>query len=181
MDDALRSYLDAHVAHHETTESWPIHGRLKVRLALGSTLPPPHVSSSILAIVVNANRHVLFLHPSSPSGTIAHVLIGGRPEAGETPEQTVIREALEETGWRIEPIRLIGFRHFQHLDPNTPRNDRPYPDFIQPIYAARAIAHEPALALPADRIPAEFIDFEVAENLTEPGQRPLLRATIEAF
>jgi 8-oxo-dGTP pyrophosphatase MutT (NUDIX family) len=121
---------------------------------------------------------VLFLYPSTPNGSIAHVLIGGRPEPGETPEQTIIREVGEETGWEVEPIQMIGFRHFFHLEPRSEKTDRPYPDFIQPIFAAIAVAYNANLALPNDRIPAEFIDFVTADDMTESAQRPLLRAAM---
>lgn len=154
----------------------PVQGELRVRLSLGSILPPADVSSSILAIVMNSCRQVLFLHPSTPSGSIAHVLIGGRSEPGETPEQTAIREVGEETGWQVEPIRMIGFRHFFHLEPRSEKTDRPYPHFIQPIFASRALAYNANLAVPGDLIPAEFIDFVTADGLTEFPQRPLLRA-----
>jgi 8-oxo-dGTP pyrophosphatase MutT (NUDIX family) len=176
MSNILKAYLDSYPAYHETTERWPIQGELRVRLCLGASLPPAAVSSSVLAIVVNSHRQVLYLHPSTPSGSIAHVLIGGRPEPGETPEQSVTREVGEETGWQVKPIRMIGFRHFFHLESRSERTDRPYPDFIQPIFVARAIAYNASLVLPNDRIPAEFIDFVTADGLTEPAQRPLLRA-----
>jgi len=176
LSDEIKAYLDFHPAHHETTEKWPIQGELRVRLCLGSILPPANVSSSILAIVINIRRQVLFLYPSTPNGSIAHVLIGGRAEPGEMPEQTVIREVGEETGWQVEPLGMIGFRHFFHLEPRSEKSDRPYPDFIQPIFAARAIAYNATLARPDDVIPAQFIDLATADRLTEAAQRPLLRA-----
>jgi 8-oxo-dGTP pyrophosphatase MutT (NUDIX family) len=181
MSEPLEAYLNSYPAHHETIERWPIQGDLKVRLSLSSALPPPDVSSSILAIVVNDDRQILFLHPSNATGSIAHVLIGGRPEAGETPQQTAIREVGEETGWRIRPTRMIGFRHFHHLEPFRPQSDRPYPDFIQPIFAAMALFFDATLVLDADRIPCEFVDFESAERLIEPMQRPLLQAAMKAI
>ena len=125
---------------------------------------------------MNSRRQVLFLYPSTPNGSIAHVLIGGRPEPGETPRQTVVREVGEETGWQVDPVQMIGFRHFFHLEPRSGKTDRPYPDFLQPIFAARAITYNANLTLPHDSIPAQFIDYAIAEGVTESAQRPLLRA-----
>ena len=36
----------------------------------------------------------------------------GRMERGETPEQAVIREAFEETGLNVEPLRVLDTFHF---------------------------------------------------------------------
>ncbi len=179
MSEMLKAYLDSHPFHHESIEKWPIQGNLRVRLSLASAMPPAHVCSSILGIVLNCHQQVLYLHPSASSGSIAHVLIGGRPKPGETPEQTVIREVGEETGWHVEPIRTIGFRHFFHLEPRSESTDRPYPDFIQPIFVARAIAYSASLVLADDLIPARFIDFVTAYELTESMQQPLLRAAAD--
>lgn len=179
METDVRRYLEVHPAHHETFEHWDIQGKLRVRLSLTEELSPASVSSSILAIVFNRDRQVLFLHPSDPSGSIAHLLIGGRPNVGETPEETVIREVAEETGWRVKPIKMIGFRHFFHIEPRSPKTDRQYPDFIQPIYAAMAKSFDPKTIIAADRLEAEFMDYALVEERIEAGQRPLLHAAAE--
>ena len=36
----------------------------------------------------------------------------GRVESGETPKQAVVREAREETGLKVEPLRVIDTFHF---------------------------------------------------------------------
>ena len=149
-----------------------------MRLSLATALPPPQVTSSILALVVNSHSQVLYLWPSQPSGSIAHLLIGGRPKSGETPEATVIREVGEETGWHVAPRRMIGFRHFFHLGPRPEQSDRPYPDFVQPVYAALAVEFDKNLLVDADEIAAEFIDFATVERQTDLAQRPLLHAAV---
>jgi hypothetical protein len=147
-----------------------------VRLSLAEALPPCHVSSSILSVVLDSDQNVLFLWPDRPSGYIAHLLIGGRPEPGETPEQTAIREVGEETGWRVRPLRMIGFRHFFQIEPRSEKTDRPYPDFIQPIFAARAERFDPELLLPNDHIPCQFWSLANTKQAIEPAQHPLLDA-----
>lgn len=180
MADPLTTYLAAHPHHAEYAESWPVQGNMRVRLSLAQTLPPEHVRSSILAIVLNTQAEVLYLWPSTPTGNIAHLTIGGRPNPGETPQQTAAREVAEETGWRIQAIAMVGFRYFHQLEPFNPKSDRPYPDFIQPIYAAIALCHNPDLLLPADHIASVFVPLTTAEHRLEPAQRPLLRAAVAA-
>jgi 8-oxo-dGTP pyrophosphatase MutT (NUDIX family) len=43
-------------------------------------------------------------------------------------EQTVRREVLEETGWAIDPPKLLGVKHFRHLTPKPAGYSCPYPD-----------------------------------------------------
>ena len=178
--DALTRYLAAHPWHHETVEHWAVQGDLRLRLSLATDLPPPHVTSSILAIVVNSRAQVLYLWPSDTRGSIAHLVLGGRSIPGETPEATVVREVGEETGWRVVPVRMIGFRHFFHLGPRSDQTDRPYPDFVQPIYAASALEFDRDLLIPEDRIPGEFIDLATVECKIDPAQQPLLHAAAQA-
>jgi 8-oxo-dGTP pyrophosphatase MutT (NUDIX family) len=161
-------------------ERWPIQGQMRVVLSLATALPPAHVSSSILSIVLDTDERVLYLRPTERTGSIHQTLIGGRPNPGDTPEQPIIREVGEETGWLVQPIRMIGFRHFFQLEPRSDQTDRPYPDFIQPIFASRAVHFDSTRLVPDDRIPAEFVDFAEAENRTDPAQRPLLHAAIES-
>jgi ADP-ribose pyrophosphatase YjhB (NUDIX family) len=182
LDETLRTFLEAHPAHFEGREEWPLDPAvsLDVRHCLAAALPPAEWRSSTLAIVTLADDTVLFLNPASPSGALAHVLVGGRAEGAETPEETLRREVAEETGWLAEPVAVVGFRHFRQPEPPHPQlADRPYPDFVQPIYAARAARFDSAALLP-NEIPCEPVDARWAIRATQPAQRPLLRAALRA-
>jgi ADP-ribose pyrophosphatase YjhB (NUDIX family) len=65
-----------------------------------------------------------------------HVLPSGRRQVGESLEQTLRRELLEETGWAIGEPHLLGVRHF-HQQGRTPAT-QPYPDFFQVVFVAQA-------------------------------------------
>lgn len=59
------------------------------------------------AIVVDEQRRVLLAHwheLSSPRWTLP----GGGVELHETPEEAVVREVAEETGYDVELVRLLG-------------------------------------------------------------------------
>ena len=182
MDDSLVAFLKAHPAHCEYDEIWPLQPDvpLRVRLCLATVLPPVEVRSSVLGIVARADNRVLFIHPETPSGDIAHLIPGGRPESGETPEETLVREIGEESGWLVNPHGIVGFRHFHHLGPpQLSMADRPYPDFLEPIFAAVAVRYDADLLLPGEK-PCEFVDARWAEEVTTPTHRPLLAAALHA-
>ena len=153
---------------------------LSVRLCLASSLPPLQCTSSILAIVTHPDGTVVCINPARPTGTIAHVVVGGRAKPGETPGATLRREVREETGWHVEPRKVIGFRHFRQLGPPHPQMaDRPYPEFVQPIYAATAQDYDATALLPGEE-PCAFVDVGWALLVTDPAHRPLLQAAVEA-
>jgi len=68
----------------------------------------------------------------------------------------------EETGWRVVPSGIIGYRHFHQLEPDSIGNDRPYPDFVQSVYAAQVGAYDENLLIQGDHLPAAFIAFNEA-------------------
>lgn len=59
-------------------------------------------------------------------------LPGGRPEPGETDEEAVAREVLEETGVRVEVERMVGAYHRSGFLPHVAR-----------VYRCRVVAGAP--------------------------------------
>ena len=67
------------------------------------------------AIIHDADGRVLLQRRSD---TRDWGVIGGATDPGEQPAQTLVREAFEETGLRVRPLRLLGVLHFGGMYPN---------------------------------------------------------------
>lgn len=64
----------------------------------------------IAAAVVVHDRRLLLIRRRVAEGSLSWTLPSGKVEAGESPQQAAVREALEEAGVTVEPVRLLGER-----------------------------------------------------------------------
>ena len=124
---------------------------------LSDALPPLNYVTSVRAIVLQ-EENVLVVRDHQG----LHIEPGGRREAGETLLQTLEREILEETGWTIEQVHLLGFKHLHHLTPVPEGYSYIAPDFFQIIYSARAHIYK-AASLRTDDIEIEAFFYPIAE------------------
>jgi NAD+ diphosphatase len=68
-------------------------------------------SSCVLVLVMNEDNQVLLLKQNYISKT-NRVLVSGYVNNGETLEETVIREVLEETGQKVEKIEYVNSYYY---------------------------------------------------------------------
>jgi 8-oxo-dGTP pyrophosphatase MutT (NUDIX family) len=153
--------IESFLARHEAfsaAQHWEWLGvPLEARFFLADDLPPRQYVGSVRAFVLREDQ-VLVAQSSPPVFSV-----GGRCEPGETIEQTLLREVVEESGWRVEPIALIGFVHCRHLDGQRPDWGRPAPDFIDPMFVVSAVEHRPEQLGQAE-IPSEFVPVATVER-----------------
>jgi 8-oxo-dGTP pyrophosphatase MutT (NUDIX family) len=65
---------------------------------------------------------------------------GGHTEAGESPEETLHREVMEETGALLSDVRLLGYQRIRLLSPCPPNYRYPHPDSYQILFFATVAA-----------------------------------------
>lgn len=68
------------------------------------SIPTAHTYGVVL---INSRGKVLLREPAGHFGGYVWALPKGRPEGGETPAETAMRVALEETGYRVELLDAI--------------------------------------------------------------------------
>jgi ADP-ribose pyrophosphatase YjhB (NUDIX family) len=134
---SLAEFLSVHVVQAAEDYRWG-ELRLHVTSYLCRDLPPPELITSARAVVLAADGVLVVRDPTG-----VHILPGGRCQAGETLEQTARREVLEETGWVIDPPRLLGIKYFRHRSPKPAGYRYLYPDFFQVVYGAQAHRFDP--------------------------------------
>jgi ADP-ribose pyrophosphatase YjhB (NUDIX family) len=178
MDSELAEFLASGIKVAEDSTIWD-EGRMPLAITyrLSDTLPPLKYVSSVRAVLLH-NDKVMVVRDGKNH---YHILPGGRREEHETLEETLRREILEETGWTMKGVSLLGFIYLHHLSPRPPDYTFPYPDFLWTIYMAEADRYLPEkqvqgkYELEAD---FRFVD-ETRELLDEPGQLAFLEATIK--
>ena len=77
--------------------------------AKAPTAPAPTklVAESYGGVLINARGEVLLREPAGHFGGYVWTFAKGQPDKGETPEQTALREVLEETGYPAKIVAVI--------------------------------------------------------------------------
>jgi 8-oxo-dGTP pyrophosphatase MutT (NUDIX family) len=136
--------------------------RLSFRAYVGGDEPPRGLVGSVRAIIFRGAEVVVI-----GDGTSVGLVAGGRPDPGEPLDVALVREVLEETGWWVRRGPVIGVVHARRLDPELPLPpgwNRPDPEFLDPIYVAEALTHEPG-AMHAGEQPARFVPVAEARAM----------------
>jgi len=145
MDTALSAFLRGLTPTVTEADQW---GELTFQAAgyLTASAPPLEYVTSVRAVVTYEDNALVITSPDRE-----HILPGGRREPGEALLETLRREALEETGWSLRSLRLLGFKHFHHLTPKPDNHPYPYPDFLLAVDAATAETYHPDQRIADDK------------------------------
>jgi ADP-ribose pyrophosphatase YjhB (NUDIX family) len=144
-EDVVWGELPIHAAYYVTEEA-----------------PPEQLVSSVRAVVLCGERVLVCRNPAA-----VHALPGGRRESGETFEDTLRREVLEETGYAIGRPRPLGIGHLQPKGREA---------FLWAVYVAESDGRQ--VAMPEDdyELEARFVPLAEALSLVDLPSRVYLEA-----
>ena len=91
----------------------------------------------------------------------------GHLEVGESLEQAVIREVLEETAYNFRPQALVGIYRYQ---PDTKHEQT----FLRFTFCGEIIDHHPDRVLDQDIIAVQWMSFEALQACRERHRSPLV-------
>lgn len=123
-------------------------------------------------LVLSRAERMIFLQKRSDFGKWG--LIAGSPEAGESLSQTMVREALEEAGIKIEAPVPFGFSSDPMLETTTyPNGDKC--QFFAMMYACNRFSGEPRIA-DDESTDARWFDWESLPDDCMPSVGPTVAA-----
>jgi ADP-ribose pyrophosphatase YjhB (NUDIX family) len=148
MEPDLAAFLARHAPRVGEDGAW-LDGALRLRITayLGDEPPPPAYVNSARAIVFQGDAVLVVRGILGPADL--HIVPGGRREGDETLAEALRREVLEETGWALTNVAMVGFMHF-HILARPAGYAYPYSGFINVIHTADAAAYHPGALLPGD-------------------------------
>jgi len=168
VDEALAWFLRHRMPEAEDTAVWA-DGTIPLRITayLTAEEPPSSYVTSVRGIVVRDETVlVLWNEQDEP-----YLLPGGRCEPGESLQETLHREVLEEAGVEVHDPAMLGFLRHHHLGPKPSGYLYPYPDFLQVVYLARAGPDRP------DRkVHDDYVSRSAFVPLTDIQTLPLCRS-----
>ncbi|MDX1633018.1 MAG: NUDIX hydrolase [Marinobacter sp.] len=129
----------------------------------------PHVTAAV--VVEDSHGRFLLVEEVSGGRTVINQP-AGHIEEGETIVAAACREALEETGWRVEPTHFLGLYTYR-----APANGVTYYRFCLIARAAEKLSDQ----LDSDIITTHWLDLEQIRQRREQLRSPLVLQCIEDY
>lgn len=127
----------------------------------------PHVT---VAAIVEQNDRFLCVQEEA-DGRLVYNQPAGHLDPGESLLAACAREALEETGWTIEPVALVGLY----------RLELPALTYLRVCFAARAVHHDPRRPLDAGIVAAPWLSRAELAAAPDMLRTPLVLRCVDDY
>ncbi|MDB5178294.1 MAG: hypothetical protein JWN01_237 [Patescibacteria group bacterium] len=140
-------------------------------LYTASTPPPTELCTAVMCVAITRDK-IRLARSQRGWG-----MLGGHIEEGETPEDALRREALEEGGFTIDSYQLFAIREITHLTPAPhPQAGKTYP-FPVSYMAYYWATTDQALALHYGEEIIESASFTISEiPMLQTPDQPVIKA-----
>jgi 8-oxo-dGTP pyrophosphatase MutT (NUDIX family) len=129
----------------------------------------PHVT--VATVIENAGRYLLVEERDKVTKELVFNQPAGHLEPAETLAQAALRETLEETGWEIALVGILGVALY-----TAPANDTTY---FRTTFLGRPLREVPGATLDADIHTIHWLDYEAIVANSARMRSPLVLASIE--
>ncbi len=129
----------------------------------------PHVT--VATVIEQGGRYLLVEERDKFSGNLVFNQPAGHLEPAETLAQAALRETLEETGWVIELVGILGVALYA-----APANNITY---LRTTFLGRPLREVADATLDADIHATHWLDYEAIAANSDRMRSPLVLASIE--
>jgi 8-oxo-dGTP pyrophosphatase MutT (NUDIX family) len=130
--------------------------------------------SATVAAVVERDGRLLMVEEHTPEGLRLNQP-AGHLDPGETLQDAAVRECLEETGWDVEPVALLGV----YMGRYASVKEGVDVTYLRHAFVCRALRHDPVRVLDTGIVRALWL--APGEILADPARHrsPLVALTVE--
>lgn len=125
-----------------------------------------------VATVVERDQRFLIVEESIDGRTVYNQP-AGHLEADETLVEAAIRETLEETAWRVEPVALLGVYQYRSASEDV--------TFLRSCFIARAVEHLPGRELDTGIVQALWLTRDELMARQSQLRSPLVLKMVDDF
>lgn len=129
-----------------------------------------------VAALIERDGQLLMIEERTPEGLRLNQP-AGHLDAGETLQQAVVREALEESAWHVEPLALLGVYMSRYVQPATGTDVT----YLRHAFVCRAVSHVPDRALDEGISHALWMTPQQVLACPERHRSPLVSRTVSDY
>lgn len=129
--------------------------------------------NTTVAAVVEREGRLLMVEEHTPEGLRLNQP-AGHLDPGESLQQAAAREALEETGWRVEPVALLGVYMARYVNAKAGVDVT----YLRHAFVCRPISHDPHRALDAPVVRAVWMSPQEILEARARHRSPAVERTV---